>query len=254
MSNTESTVIVGRYRNAATTSSGLNSYRGLRIHALPGLHEFLASLVAQHLQDGATVLDLAAGSGAMSIRLKDLGYSVHASDYVVENFRAEEVPFTQANLNEDFSTKFTDSSFHAVLASEIIEHLENPRHFLRQCNKLLEKSGYLVLSTPNIHNSSSLASFVRTGQFLWFSDIDYSTQGHITPITQWQIEHSLSEAGFAKIWSGSFGKKSTRAEGSPRLKLFAWILDRISGIPRDIRGEIYVCIARKQQTVTRSAA
>lgn len=254
MSNTDSTVIVDQFRRAATSAAGSNTYRGLRIHALAGLHEFLAGLIMQRIRGGASVLDLAAGSGAMSIRLKDLGYSVHACDYVVENFRPEDIPFTQANLNEDFSTRFSGSSFDAVLASEILEHLENPRHFFRQCNKLLDEGGHVVLSTPNVHNSGSLASFVRAGQFLWFSDADYSIHGHITPVTQWQIAHSMGEAGFGMVWSGSFGNGATRLEGSPRLKVLARTLDLVTHVPRDMRGEIYVCVARKLHSLSHAAA
>jgi SAM-dependent methyltransferase len=246
MSNEDSTVIVDQYRHATSVLEGSDSYRGLRIHALSGLHEFLADVIVRHIPSGVGVLDLAAGSGAMSARLKDLGFSVRASDYVAESFKLEDIPFTRANLNEDFSDLFSGNSFHAVVASEIIEHLENPRHFFRQCNKLLGDGGYVVLSTPNVLNSGSLASFVRKGQFLWFSDVDYRIYGHITPITQWQIDHCLSETGFARVWSGSFGNGATQIDGKPKLKLLARVLDLVTAVPRDVRGEIYVCVARKQ--------
>lgn len=254
MPTTESTVIVDQYRHAATTVAGSNSYQGLRIHALPGLHEYLADLLVRHIRKGARVLDLAAGSGAMSARLKDLGYSVHAIDYVKENFSAEDVPFTQANLNDDFSALFPNETFQAVLASEIIEHLENPRHFLRQCNKILDAGGKVILSTPNLHNGGSMASFVRTGQFLWFSDSDYSIHGHIAPITQWEVAHCVREAELVKIWCGSFGRGATRIEGSPRLKLVAKILALLTSVPGNLRGEIYVCIAQKMPGELPSAA
>ena len=249
MPSTDSTVIVDQYKGAATASVGPNSYRGLCIHALAGLHDYLANIFVCHIRGGATVLDLAAGSGAMSVRLKDMGYSVHACDYVTENFSPEDIPFTQANLNEDFSELFAPNSFHAIIASEVVEHLENPRHFFRQCNKLLEDGGYVVLSTPNIHNSGSLASFVRKGRFLWFSDADYFHHGHITPITQWQIAHCISEAGFVREWSGSFGKGSIQIEKLSKLKLLAWFFDLVSRVPSDVKGEIYVCVAKKLQAV-----
>jgi SAM-dependent methyltransferase len=39
--------------------------------------------------------------------------------------------------------------FDSILAGEIIEHLENPVKFLRDCYNLLNRSGKLIISTPN---------------------------------------------------------------------------------------------------------
>jgi len=245
MKTQTTTIIVDQYKDAAYAPAGTNSYKGLRIHALPGLHTFLAELLGKHARPGSTVLDLAAGSGAMSMRLQDLGYAVHAADYVKENFKPREIKFTQLDLNDDFSQIFREKKFDAIVASEIIEHLENPRHFLRQCYRTLAPGGIVVLSTPNIQCSASLASFVRAGEFLWFSDADYKLQGHITPLSAWQLGHCLGESGFKTRWLGSFGSAPTKMDGSPRLKLLAKLLNMASTIPAAQRGEILVCIAQK---------
>lgn len=252
MANTEHTVIVQQYRDAAKKAADLNSYRGLRIHALPGLHDFLGNVCAKYLPRGSEIIDLAAGSGAMSLRLKDLGLEPTAVDFVTENFKATGVAFTQMDLNSDFSEHFVGGNYRAILASEIIEHLENPRHFARQCSKILSTDGLLILSTPNLQSSGSIASFARTGNFLWFSDRDYEVQGHISPLSAWQIKHCLAEAGFNLLWSGSFGKGSSRLAGSPRLAMLAKFIDTFSGIPTEQRGEIYVCVAAKQPKSTAS--
>ncbi|MDE2150637.1 MAG: methyltransferase domain-containing protein, partial [Gammaproteobacteria bacterium] len=152
MPTDRTTVLVDRYRKAATTAADANAYKGLRIHALPGLHEFVAGKSLEYFPAGATVLDLAAGSGALSLRLQDLGFAVTATDYVPENFRPRTIPFVQADLNADFAAAY-DNRFQAIVASEIIEHLENPRHFARQCDRLLAPGGRMVLTTPNIENA-----------------------------------------------------------------------------------------------------
>jgi SAM-dependent methyltransferase len=244
MPKPKSTVIVDQYKDAATQLVESHSYGGLRIHALPGLHEFLGSLISKHVERGSTILDLAAGSGAMSLRLQDLGYAVSASDYVTENFKPKDIPFLQANLNDAFAHLFANT-FHAIIASEIIEHLENPRHFLRECHQALSEGGIVLLSTPNLQNARSMASFIRSGEFLWFSDRDYRIEGHITPITSWQIGHILREAGFRTLWVGSFGDGSSKIAGSPRLTLLAKVLEKVSKIPASQRGEILVFMAQK---------
>ena len=238
------TILVDQYRKAATIPAGENAYRGLRIHALPGLHDFVGARAVQYFAPGASVLDLAAGSGAMCQRLHDLGMHPEAVDYVAENFKAESFPLTQADLNEDLKPQLV-GRFDGLVASEIIEHLENPRHFARQCFRALRAGGRMVLTTPNLENPGSMAEFVRSGEFLWFSDRDYTTQGHITPLTQSQIRKAFEEAGFGLLWAGSFGKGASRSAGSPLLKILARCLSAASRIPAARAGEIFVAVLER---------
>ncbi|MDO8989977.1 MAG: class I SAM-dependent methyltransferase, partial [Sideroxyarcus sp.] len=152
-SDRKSTILVDKYIRAATNSrvEGYN-YKGLYIHTAPGLHDHVAGKIQGLLNTGTEVLDLAAGSGAMSLRLRDMGYRVTATDYVSDNFRlADDIDFVPADLNQEFSNEFKNQ-FDAVIAIEIIEHLENPRHFFRECNRALKPGGHLILTTPNIDN------------------------------------------------------------------------------------------------------
>ena len=149
------TVIVEAYRKAAGEHAGDNNYRGLRIHALYGLHEFVGALAERTFAAGSNVLDLAAGSGALCLRLKDSGFNPTACDLVDENFRLHDsVPFVAANLNQDFPAEFA-GRFEGIVATEIVEHLENPRHFLRQCFSALKPGGQLILTTPNVDSALS---------------------------------------------------------------------------------------------------
>jgi len=246
---TKPIIIVDHYKNAALQSPESNNYCGLRIHALPGLHELLGNICSNYLKRGAHILDLAAGSGAMSMRLKDLGFQPVAADYVLENFRAKDIPFHQLDLNENFSEKIRNNRhFDAIMASEIIEHLENPFHFFRQCSELLKPEGVLILSTPNTQNTASVINFLRDGYFLWFSDTDRQIQGHINPLTQWQIRYAIRTAKLEVRHEESYGENHSKAKGSKRLSFLAALLDKTSRIPISLRGEIYICVATKQQS------
>lgn len=243
---TSPTVIVDQYRRNSDASPNANQYKGLQIHALPGLHPFLMeALLASDAAAPGRVLDLAAGTGAMSLRLRDAGYSVTATDYVTENFKLHsDFEFFQADLNEDFPDAFRDA-FDVVMASEIIEHLENPRHFARQCARVLRAGGLVILSSPNIDSTESIILNLQLGNHHWFNEFNYRVDGHITPMGQWYTRKCFAEAGFSVQWESSFGDASHSLAGSPRLRFLARLLAKMRRLPVTLRGEIYCAVFRK---------
>lgn len=218
----------------------MREYKGLPIYAAPGLHEAATDMLVAAVAGDARVLEFGAGSGAMSLRLADLGFRVTASDLFAESFKPVDVPFVAADLNGAFAAQWPQG-FDAVMALEIVEHLENPRAVLRQIRALLPLGGQLVLSTPNIANPVSQALFLRQGQFQWFRDIDHSEQGHITPLSPWVLEKALLEAGFAI--------RAERAVSNPfrRIRQLGWAVRLLapcfallSGLPSSRRGELWL--------------
>ena len=218
----------------------MREYKGLPIYAAPGLHEAAAEIFLAAAAAHARVLEFGAGSGAMSLRLADLGFQVTASDLFPESFKPSDVPFVAADLNGAFAVQWPQG-FDAVMALEIVEHLENPRDVLRQIRALLPVGGQLVLSTPNIANPVSQALFLRRGQFQWFRDIDYREQGHITPLSPWMLEKALLEAGFAirteRAISNPFRRIRRLGWG---VRLLAPWFALLSGLPASRRGEVWL--------------
>jgi len=183
----------------------LYSYKGLPILATGGTHEYAANTIAGLLPAGASILELGAGSGALSLRLAEAGFEVTAVDYVAANYQArhEKIDFHALDLNGDFLAD-QEASYDAVVAVEIIEHLENPRHLVRQAFRLLRPGGTLLVTTPNINNPASLATFIWTGRFALFLPRHYEKDGHINPVPWFVMEDALKEAGFENISVSSF--------------------------------------------------
>lgn len=221
------------------------NYKGLVIHALNGLHEFVGDKVKELFFDSANLLDLAAGSGALSLRLQDMGFKITAYDYEENNFRLKQsIKFNQVDLNNDFS-KLSDCLYDGVVAVEIIEHLENPRHLIREIYDSLVPGGKVLITTPNIDNPVSLAFYVRFGWFQWFSDENYNNEGHITPVSQYWINKFLLEAGFVDVDIVSYGDPFRVLVGWPKMKYFARLLSFLTSIDKSKQGEIMVVSARK---------
>lgn len=238
------TKILDRYRDI-TQLAGYQTYKGLRIHALPGLHEFIETKFSSIATPPASVLELGAGSGALSFRCLERGFQVVAVDLVPENFQLHDlIEFVECDLNDDFSTRIA-RRFDVILAIEIVEHLENPRHFLREVRLLLKSPGFVLLTTPNIENPLSKAMFVRDGLFQWFTDRNYRSEGHITPISRWYLNKALNEADLHLIEITSYGNVLNSIRGWWRMKLLAWLIKKLSH--HECNGEILCIIASTKE-------
>lgn len=100
-----------------------------------------------------------------------------------------EISWVQTNLNEELP--FDKESFDAIVALEVIEHLENPRHMLRVLNKLLKPGGHLIISTPNNHSWRAILSLIVKGHFVSFLERDYPA--HITALTKIDLKRLVEE-------------------------------------------------------------
>jgi len=49
----------------------------------------------------------------------------------------------------DLNHIFVSGMFDAILAGELLEHLENPLGFIRNCMEVLSPGGVLIITTPN---------------------------------------------------------------------------------------------------------
>lgn len=230
---------------AGRRGASANEHRGLQIFAAPGLHERVAELAVREFPPGAKVCDLGAGTGALGVRLEDRGFRVTAADLVADNFGAgDSVEFIRSDLDGDFLPGH-EGRFDAIVAVEIIEHLENPRHFLRRAGELLATSGRLIVTTPNIASPVSKARFLATGRFQWFTEADRSSLGHLSPISPWLLVDALADAGFEQIALESFGDARTSLAGWWKLRALARFFSFLARSSGDPEGDLLIATARR---------
>jgi len=182
-------------------------YAGLIMRCAPGTHEAVEKMLDIHDVPRGSALDLAAGSGALLARLRDRGHvALEAVELEAQGWRLDGIPLKSIDLNSDFASVF-DKRFDLVTATEIIEHLDAPRHFLRQIAQLLRPGGHLIVSTPNIAHWFGRIRFLLDGEHRYFQRSDYDEVRHITPISHLHMGLMLGEAGFTVIGhrtAGSF--------------------------------------------------
>lgn len=228
-----------RDQSEKSATSFNHSYRGIPEQS-PNLAH-VADLVKASVARGSRIAALADGTGALSQRLADSGFAVEAADYVVENFRPRAIPFRQVDLNTDFSAKW-ENPFDGVVAAAIIEHLENPRHFLREIRRMLRRGGKLFLATPNIDSTVSKACMLAFGSPLWFNDTDYSVLGHITPLSSRLIAQAARETGYRVDDTHTRVNAWQHVRSWPKMRVFStlvWLLDRG---PKHLRGDSLVMV------------
>jgi SAM-dependent methyltransferase len=78
---------------------------------------------------------------------------------------------------------------------EVIEHLENPRKFVREIARILKVNGRCLITTPNQISLSSILCLLLKGQFQQFQDSSYPA--HITALLPVDLMRIMAEAGLA---------------------------------------------------------
>lgn len=137
----------------------------------------------------ASAADIGAGAGNFTRRLATRFSTVYALDaYPPQDMPAKGV-FRAADLNDPWPLE--PASVDLLTALEVVEHLENPRHFFREIARVLRPGGCGFVSTPNNHSLFSLLTFLVKGQHRAFQAPSYPA--HITPVLKIDIERMLRE-------------------------------------------------------------
>ncbi|MCL6249751.1 class I SAM-dependent methyltransferase [Altererythrobacter sp. KTW20L] len=167
-----------------------------RIAAAPGTHAILAEIVSAKVEaKDSKILDMGAYTGALISRLRAHGYeNLLAAD--LSNHLTEKVEKVWAcDFNGDFPSVIAERDFDCIIASEVIEHLDDPRAFMRRCRSMLRPGGVLIISTPNIAFFEGRIKFALTGEIWAFGAKNYKSIRHITPISARHLPMMMAECG-----------------------------------------------------------
>lgn len=116
------------------------------------------------LPSRARVLDApCGGTAALTRALREQAFDAVGAD--IDPQAAVHLGAAFEKVNLDAPLPWTDQSFHAVISTEGIEHLENHFSFLREAHRILKPGGVLVLTTPNTTALRSRVRFFGSGFF-----------------------------------------------------------------------------------------
>ena len=222
-------------------------FNGIQIHAAAGVHEYALRLVERTRPRPARVLDTGCGSGALAARLEAAGYDVVASDYEISDYAANP-PVVQWDIGSATIPNDLQNAFDVVCAVEVLEHVENPLHALRNLRSVLRPNGLLVASTPNTGHPRSRLKFLARGEPCYFGSAEYLRTGHRTLLPDWLLRRHLEATGFHEIeisYAGAFGL-SGASKLAYRALVPAFAALSMMPAPRDRDGCVTFAIARRR--------
>ena len=170
------------------------SYKGLQVLASSGVHSEAIEIIRNYLMPGIKVLEVGAGTGAFTLRLKECGYHVVASGIEPQTFVLEDIPYVTLNLNQELPIEHC-GCYEAVVAIEVIEHVENIFDFFRKVARVLVPGGHAIISTPNIVSTLDRMIFLKRGMFNLFRPRLIDQPGHIQIIPYWLVIAAAEKAG-----------------------------------------------------------
>lgn len=91
---------------------------------------------------------------------------------------------------------FDNNLFDTIIATELIEHLYNPKTFLRECYRILKPDGVLILSTPNAAYWKIRLNMML-GNLEWLDMARES--GHLVFFTPKTLKKFVEDSGFKNI-------------------------------------------------------
>lgn len=176
-------------------------------------HQYLYPIVSSLLKDvpaGAKVLDAGCGNGSFIALFQDRKWKLHGSDLSTTGIEIARTTFPNIDFFlADGQTLYADflktvGQVDVVISTEVIEHLYDPRGFLRNCYELLKPGGVAIFTTP-YHGYLKNLLLAITGKMdehftvLW-------DHGHIKFWSRKTLEQALGEAGFRDIEFAGSGR------------------------------------------------
>jgi len=128
--------------------------------------------INEALQDGLAqqitkvrILEIGAGLGYLTYALKKAGYDCFGIDVSLRAVEAARRDFGDLFFHMDIMEMPIDDGggFDFVIATELIEHIVDPKMFLGKAQKLLRPGGRLILTTPN--------KDLYSDRFVWHTDL-----------------------------------------------------------------------------------
>jgi 2-polyprenyl-3-methyl-5-hydroxy-6-metoxy-1,4-benzoquinol methylase len=180
------------------------------------IYEMVARTIATRQPNGGVLVDVGCGAGnllqLMGVGTADLQEPQcdqtkverrQAYRYIgVDAVRYDAFPAEAEFIPLDLDTgkiPLADGFADVVCAVETIEHLENPRAFVRELVRLTKPRGWVIITTPNQLSLLSKITLLLKNQFNAFQESPGLYPAHITALLEIDLIRIFTESGLSNI-------------------------------------------------------
>jgi len=137
---------------------------------------------------GRRVLDLGCGKGGYLTRFDEGSIGIEVSIPNLQFCRQRGLRVLAADLNDPLPVG--DGSFPIVFCSHVMEHVDAPIQFLRECHRVLQSDGLLILGLPI---EDSLPNRLRGDNYFW------AHSGHLYSFSLDNVDALFAKTGFVRL-------------------------------------------------------
>lgn len=153
------------------------------------------------LVPGKRLLDVGCSSGQFMYFAKERGYDTKGVELnsLTANIALANGLSVHIGTLED--APYSDNSFDVVFLGDVIEHVTDPRDFVRACARVLTDTGVLAISTPNLDCFWSRSTFLLY-RFLGIPWSSVTPPHHTFQFSKRNLSRLLAEEGFTvtSVW------------------------------------------------------
>ncbi len=195
------------------------------------IYRAVADAVAERHSGGGILIDVGCGAGNLWSYLRSRFDRYVGVDVVRYNGLPEQAEFHSIDLDTG-RVPLPDAAGDVVVAIETIEHLENPRTFVRELTRLARPGGWVVVTTPNQLSLLSKMTLVLKNEFNAFQSSSYPA--HLTALLEADLRRIGGECGWSNLAVAYTG--SGRIPGTAR----HWPRSLSRSVPRTFSDNVLV--------------
>jgi 2-polyprenyl-3-methyl-5-hydroxy-6-metoxy-1,4-benzoquinol methylase len=181
-------------------------------------------------------VDVGCGSGRLWSFVQENTNRYIGVDVVRYDNLPAEIEFFPFNLDAG-KVPLSDGYADVVCAVETIEHLENPRAFVRELVRLAKPGGLVMVTTPNQLSLLSKLTLILKNQFNAFQEAPGLYPAHITALLEIDLIRIFTECGLTDI--------QVEYTNSGRMPFTPWHWPNSLGFRGQAFSDNVLCIGKK---------
>lgn len=160
----------------------------------PAVYRLVARLVRDRHPGGGTLVDVGCGTGNLWPFVRE-GFDHYVGvDVVRHDGFPDGAEFAKVDMDTGRVPR-PDGSAQVVAAVETIEHVENPRAFVRELVRLAAPGGLVIVTTPNQLSLLSKLGLVLKNQFPFFQEAPGLYPAHLSALLEIDLLRIAKECG-----------------------------------------------------------